>query len=127
MIGQGRHGAPGAPQSIIGDGGISPICLEPELPVGKAKAGEEGGLLEWRLQAQPAISFKLRKVAVARFPQRPVNDLAWGHREGGMFRPDASSERGDHLMIRAAALGRLDDLGGELQMLMAPGGVNVIV
>ena len=44
-----------------------------------------------------------------------------------MLGADASSERGDHLVIRAAALGRVDHLGGELQVLMASGGVDVVV
>ena len=44
-----------------------------------------------------------------------------------MFGADASSKRGDHLVIGAAALGRIDRLGGELQVLMASGGVKVVV
>ena len=44
-----------------------------------------------------------------------------------MFGADASSELSDHLMIGPAALGRVDCLGGELEMLMASGGVKVVV
>ena len=44
-----------------------------------------------------------------------------------MFGADSSSKRCDHLVIGAAALGRVDRLRGELQVLMASGGVNVVV
>ena len=44
-----------------------------------------------------------------------------------MLGADASSERGDHLVIGAAALRRVDCLGGELQVLMASGGVEIVV
>src|ERR1700690_4027592 len=127
IVGQTRHGAPGAAQSVIGDGRVCPIRLEPKLPVGKAKTAEEVRLVEWGLQVEPALAFKLGKIAVARFPQRPINDLAWRHREGGMFGSEASGERGDHFVIGAAALGRVDRFGGKLQMLMASGSVDVIV
>ena len=44
-----------------------------------------------------------------------------------MFGADASGECGDHLVIGAAAFGRVDHFGGELQVLMSPGGVDVVV
>src|ERR1700677_5272126 len=123
IVGQTRHGAPGAAHPVSGDGRVPPIRLEPKLPVGKAKAAEKVRLLEWGLQVEPPLFFQSCKIAVARSPQRPINDLAWRHRECRMFRADASSECRDHLVIRAAVLGRVDSLGGELQMLMASGGV----
>ena len=44
-----------------------------------------------------------------------------------MFGAEASSKLGNHLMIGAATLGRIDCLGGELEMLMASGDVKVVV
>ena len=127
MIRESWHGAPGAAQSVIGDRRVFPIRLEAKFPVRKAKPAQEMRFLKGGLQVEPPVSFKLGKIAIARFAQRPINDLAWGHREGGMFGPEASGKRGDHFVIGAAALGRVDHFGGKLQMLMAPGGVEVVM
>ena len=44
-----------------------------------------------------------------------------------MLCANSSGEFGDHLVIGAAAFGRVDHLGGELQVLMAAGGIDVVV
>ena len=44
-----------------------------------------------------------------------------------MLGADAPSEIGDHLVIRAAPVRRLDHLWRELQVLVAAGGVNIVV
>src|SRR5580658_7296877 len=76
MVGQARHFAPWAAQSVVGDRRICPIGLEPKLSVGKAKAVEEVRSLERRLQVQPTLCFERCEVAVARRAQRPIDDLS---------------------------------------------------
>ena len=44
-----------------------------------------------------------------------------------MFGADLPSESSDHLVVRPAALGRLEHLRRELQVLVPPGGVKVIM
>ena len=127
MIRQARHRVPVAAQAVVGEGACGQSALKRNLPSGKPKPDKEMRLLERRLKVEPARRLQRREVAVARFAQGPVDDLARAHRERRVLGAETLRQRDDHLVVRAAALRRLDDLRRELQVLVAARGVDVVV
>jgi hypothetical protein len=59
--------------------------------------------------------------------QRPVDDLPRRHGEAAMLRPEPLREGADHLVVRPALSGGLDELRAELEILVPAALIEVVV
>ena len=85
------------------------------------------GFPEGRLRIDVDLRLQLAKAAPAGLPERPVDDLAGRHPEAAVFRSDPLGDGADDLMVGAALARRLDELGPELDVLVAAAPIDVVV
>ena len=94
VVGQARHVAPGAAQAVVGERRAGPVRLEAEFSVRKAEAVEEMGLLERRLEIEPARLSPAPRGRRSRILASVQSMISRGrHGKGGMLGADALGER----------------------------------
>ena len=126
MVGQPRHRrGNGAVRARERD--FRPVRLEAELAVRVAEAVEIVRRSEIRLAIDPAVGFDVGQCAPAGLLQRDVDQLARRHGEARVLGAEPLGQRADHVVVRSAFAGRLDQLRPEQDVLAAAGQIEVVV
>src|SRR5262249_5854862 len=127
MVGQARHLFDRARSPRMAVRHRRPVRLEAELAVAPGKAVDVVRSIEIGLAIDPALAFGRLDPAPAGAAQGPVDQLARGHVEARVTRTETPRERTDDVVIRATLAGRLDQLGPELDVLVAAALIDVVV
>src|SRR5438552_4993363 len=127
MVGEAWHLLDGTGLPRMPVRHVRPIRLEAELAVAPGKAVDvmRGG--EIGLAIDPALRLQPLDAAPAGTAQRPVDQPAAAHLEPRVTRVEPPRQCADDLVVGAAFAGRLDQLGPELDVLVAAALVEVVV